>query len=470
MNTNSSLIKFAKFFLYLVPFSVLIVLPNNLFPFIGGKYYFFRIVVSLALGCVLLYWGIEDEENKLYFEIKQIFKKPLVIAVSLFVLIYVLASIFAYDPWAAFWSNFERQEGGFQMIHYWLFFILTVLLFKNLSDWTKMFWISIFSAIGVIFYGIFSAAFLPGFFGPYNSLIKESSIPGFFEALFNKDVRFQGSLGNSAYVAPYLMFIMFYSLFLWFTNKPGLNLKSLFYILLILFFGLFFVLSQTRGAFLGIIAAIIVFFIYLIFSDKKLKKIGIIGIVLFIILLGLAFYFRDSSFVKNLPGGRFLKIGLKEETAQTRFWTWQSAWRGFLERPILGWGQENFSAVFDKYFDIRHYNPENQGSQTWFDRAHSVVFDYLAETGILGLLSYIGIFATFLFFFFKYLKNENKNNFKFFNNLQLALMISIMIGYFVQNLIIFEVLPMYLNFFLCLGFFAVFLNFESKNNNLSIKK
>jgi O-antigen ligase len=164
-----------------------------------------------------------------------------------------------------------------------------------------------------------------------------------------------------------------------------------------------------------------------------------------------------------LPGSRFLQIDFQERTAQTRLWTWGSALNGFKERPILGWGPENFPAVFDKYFDIRHYIA-NQGSETWFDRAHSVIFDYLAETGILGLLSYLGIYIVFYLMFFRSIKiyNELKNKKNLSqdlpNDLQRNLMFSILIAYFVQNLIIFEVLPMYLNFFLILAFSSYVFN------------
>jgi O-antigen ligase len=471
---NINFLKLAKFFIYLVPFSVLIVLPSNFFPFIGGKYYFFRTAVSLSLVSLLFHWAFEDKENKIQKDLKQIFHHPLVMAVTAFVLFYVLASIFALDPQAAFWSNFERQEGGFQMIHYWLFFILLILLFKKEDDWKNIFWISIISAIGMIGYGILSAGFVPGFFGPYNSLVNGTSTPGFLKILFNKDMRFQGSLGNPAYVAPYLMFIIFYALYLWFKEKPKFDFRGISYILLVLFFGTFFVLSQTRGAFLGLVSGILVFFGFLIFKDKNLRKIGFGGLLIILILGGLVFYFKDSSLIQNLPGARFLKIDLKEQTAQTRFWTWNSAWRGFLDRPILGWGPENFPVVFDKYFDTRHFNPQT-GGETWFDRAHSAIFDYLAETGILGAISYLSIFVIFLVLFFKYFKNKNQNNKNqtvHLNNLQLGLILAIITGYFVQNLIIFEVLPMYLNFFLTLGLLVYLFkqNELSESLNKSTKK
>ena len=472
---NFNLISLSKFFLYLVPLVVLFVAPSNFFPFIGIKYYLFRTFVSFSLICVLIYWAFEDKENKIIKDLKEVFNRPLVKITTIFVFIYVLASLFAYDPQSAFWSNYERQEGGFQMLHYWLFFILLNLLFKTKKDWTRLFMVSIIAGTGMVLYGIFSIILPENFFGPYTSLMQGTSNPGFWSMLLNKSIRFQGSLGNPAYVAPYLMFIIFYTLYLWWDKKIRINSRSFWYLFLVLFFTLFFVLSQTRGAFLGLIAGIFAFLIYLILSNKNLKKAGILGMVILIILGGIVYFYRNSNFIQNLPGSRFLQISFKERTAQTRFWTWQSAWKGFKERPILGWGPENFPAVFDKYFDQRHYLV-NTPSETWFDRAHSVVFDYLAETGILGLLSYLGIYVVFYLIFFRLIKiyNELKNKKNLSkdlpNDLQWNLLFSILIAYFVQNLIIFEVLPMYLNFFLVLAFSSYVFSLLKLEANLKLNK
>jgi O-antigen ligase len=130
-------------------------------------------------------------------------------------------------------------------------------------------------------------------------------------------------------------------------------------------------------------------------------------------------------------------------TAQTRFWTWGSAWKGFLDRPIFGWGPENFTRVFDKYFDTRHYNP-NQSTETWFDRAHSVVFDYLAETGIVGLAAYLGL-ITLLVITALSLP---------YAPLLVAFAVALPVAYFVQGLVLFDVLATYLNLFLVAAFFV----------------
>src|SRR5205085_82544 len=58
---------------------------------------------------------------------------------------------------------------------------------------------------------------------------------------------------------------------------------------------------------------------------------------------------------------------------------------------ILGWGQENYAIVFDKYYDPRMY-----GQEPWFDRVHNIIFDWLVAGGFPGLILYLLIFAALL--------------------------------------------------------------------------
>src|SRR3989344_1251506 len=137
-------------------FSVDIVMRTTFFPFIGGKYYFFRFCVELALPFLLLAWAFDGEKYDLEIKprLARLFGQPIFLAVSAFALVFLLASLFAYDPHAAFWSNFERGEGAFQMLHYYLFFVLLSVLFEKREDWQKMFKISIVVTIFFILYGL----------------------------------------------------------------------------------------------------------------------------------------------------------------------------------------------------------------------------------------------------------------------------------------------------------------------------
>ncbi|MDP3015315.1 MAG: GxxExxY protein [bacterium] len=409
--------KLSKFFLYLVPFSVVIVSTSTLFPFIVGKYVFFRTSVSLALIFFLLGLLFQNAElrgqtrgttrNFLCEPALSLRKSALVWAVFAFVMIFLLACFFGVDPAMSFWSNFERGEGGLQILYLGIFFLLLVILFREEKDWKKLFWISILAAVLVIFYGIgahlkyidaemsvrtesgFEIREITGRGGPYFQTFK-----GFIGgSLKDPHFRFAGSLGNPAYTATYLIFALFYAGYLLLT-RINTDKKFMLLIGLIIFFFIFFWLAATRGAFLGLIAAIIGGVFYFVYQQKKWRKHLLALTIILILGVGAMVYFKDTPFVKSIPGSRLFDISFSAETFQHRTIMWEIAIDGWKERPLLGWGPENFLQVFDRHFNTEYFVPSS-GFGAWFDRAHSVYFDYLAETGILGLLSFLSIFGVF---------------------------------------------------------------------------
>jgi O-antigen ligase len=333
----------------------------------------------------------------------------------------------------------------FQMFHYYGFFLLLLLTFTEKKYWDWLLKASLVAATAMIFYGVFAAARFSSYIGPYcNGPTIEQCISPTLWGRLSSSARFQGSLGNPAFVAPYLLFSIYYALHLWYTGKKKRwEWRDAFYGSLIVFFLLFFTLSQTRGAFLGLVAGIGAGVLYLIVRHREYRKMAGIFAAILLLLGGSAYLNRKALIDAKVPGSRFLELDLKEVTAQTRFWTWGSAWKGFLDRPIFGWGPENFTRVFDKYFDTRHYNP-NQSTETWFDRAHSVVFDYLAETGIVGLAAYLGL-ITLLVITALSLP---------YAPLLVAFAVALPVAYFVQGLVLFDVLATYLNLFLVAAFFV----------------
>ena len=106
--------------------------------------------------------------------------------------------------------------------------------------------------------------------------------------------------------------------------------------------------------------------------------------------------------------GRFSAISLSDPTTAARLFLWVIAVKGWEERPILGWGQENFPYIFAK-----HYDPGMYGRAAWVDRAHDALtkdgsrvdrahdiffFDWLTAGGVLGLFTYLSIFCTAIWY------------------------------------------------------------------------
>ena len=66
------------------------------------------------------------------------------------------------------------------------------------------------------------------------------------------------------------------------------------------------------------------------------------------------------------------------------------------EKPLLGWGRENFSLGFNKYF-----NPAFEKAklgEAWEDRAHNIFLEEAINGGLFGLSSYLIFILIFLFF------------------------------------------------------------------------
>lgn len=437
-----SFFKASKIFLYISVFCVVIVTTSTLFPFIVGKYSFFRSTVFIALILFLFGYLIHpDVYESTYGErTKKLMHSPLFLAVTSFVFIFVIASFFAPDPQMAFWSNFERGEGGLQLIALYTFFTLLLILFKKENDWRFLFKLMLATGGLIFLYGVGAALGVNGLVGG-----------------FDASQRFQGSLGNPAYVGTYFMFLVFYALYVSNTEqKPAL--KKVFWILAIISF-LVLLITQTRGATFGIAGALFVFLLYLIFhGSKKAKKRALIGIGVFLLLAACVLYIKTTPLVTKIPGSRLINFDLKIGSLQTRVWTWESGLKGVGERPFFGWGPENFSFVFDKYFDTRHYVP-GISSETWYDRAHNVFFDYLVETGVLGLIAYLSMFVMFYYQFVKVGKKDalaqqgkqNQENNKS-NLMERGLILALPVGYLIQGMVLFDILPTYINLFLFLAF------------------
>jgi hypothetical protein len=250
------------------------------------------------------------------------------------------------------------------------------------------------------------------------------------------------TLGNSSFLGTYLLFNFFFALYLFFSTKAATKIFSAISAIFILV-SLFF--STARAATLAALGGIVVLMLlFLIFKrGKKAKIAGIVlsGIIFLGLIAGIYFAFIPNNPVNSLVG-RYIGSSFGG-----RIPVWQSAWKGFLDRPALGWGPENFELVFTKYYNPCLGGPLC-GGDVWYDRAHNIIIDTLVATGVLGFLSYLGIF---LAVFYALWKKFSKQIADFWTT---SIFFVILLAYFVQNLTVFDMVNSYLLFFLVLAFAA----------------
>jgi len=264
--------------------------------------------------------------------------------------------------------------------------------------------------------------------------------------------RLDATLGNSAYLAVYMLIHIFLSMF-FFGRSEKNSLMRWFYGGAVALQTIILYNTATRGALLGLIAGLIVSSLFVIFferENKKLRKFCIGSLTALVILVGTFIGIKNTQFVQDSPVlKRFADISLEEGTTKARLMVWSMAAQGFKENPILGWGQGNFNYVFNKYYDPGMYTQEQ-----WFDRTHNVFFDWLIAGGLLGILGYLSLFAVLIFYIFI----DRKNN---FTVVEKSIFIGMLTAYFVHNFFVFDHLISYILFFSILGYFH-HLNKEKK--------
>lgn len=397
--------KIARICTYISIAAPLIATKSLFFPFITGKMLFFRFFTEIALVAVA--GAIAYGEIPLS-TIKNVVKKPIFIAISVFTGLFILSTLTAEDPSFAFWSNFERGDGAWQMIHYFAFFFIISLLFQNHNDWKRLISAQVLISAFVGLYGVGQAINWPLWIidPPTGSV--------------------SGTLGSPAYLGVYMAISACFAV--WIALQTSGN-KRFLWIFIALFELVSFFMAQNRGSFTAVGISTVFMLCIGIFQKKRSKKTYIIaGIAAFLII------FSIGTLVFTIKGGNTI------EGFQPRLWTWESAIAGVIERPLFGWGAENFPFIFDKYYNPKHYLIES-----WFDRAHNTALEYLTTGGIPLFLAYAGIFFVL---YRRLLRKKNDRAFPFFAALPLI--------YLINGLALFETLPLYIVLFLIIAFITAF--------------
>ena len=401
--------------LFLIPFIPFPVSSAFFFPFITTKAFAWRIIVEIVFAAWLLLAFLDTAYRP---------KKSLILYSILgFLAIIGLADIFGITPIKSFWSNFERMEGFITLLHLGMFFLVISSVFKEI-DWKRWWNVSLAASFVMVLYSVLQIIGL--------------------KTINQGGVRVDGTLGNAIYLAVYMLFHIFIAfLFMW-REWKNVALRWVYGLLIITqVFILYY--TATRGAILGLLGGLLVMAVLNIRNNenKFARKMGIVTLVGLLFLVGGFFLIRNTNFVLSSPVlSRFSSLsslGTEEIKRQGRYFVWPMATEGFKERPILGWGQENFTYVFQK-----HYSPEMFHLEPWFDRAHNIFLDWMVAGGLLGLLSYLFLYVALVFSIWK--KTTN------WSYAEKSILTGLVAAYFFHNFFVFDHLVSYIVFFSLLAY------------------
>jgi O-antigen ligase len=419
---DNLLYKLVRYGLMLAVFVPLIIFRNNFSVFNFGKVVVFRTLIELL---IIAYIPLAIKYPKFRPPNPLSKKNRILFVLTLFTISYVVSTFLGVNWFKSFWGEWERMGGLFSWLHYYSFFVIAISVFREKKEWLDLLWLSVLAALVSTFYGFFQRG---------DSIYIVGASEG--------RTRIFGTLGNPASFASYILFNLYFAFYLFSKTldkreKGFLLFSSFVFIVAIL-------MSGVRGAFLALIISGL-WLLGVTFWKKRKKFIPLLVLAVIIVA---GFFFVRSDIIQNSPIlGRLANYSLEDETIKNRLIVWGIALDGVVDRPLFGWGPENFESVFSLHYDPAIY--KGVGTNV-FDRAHNIFLDIGVAQGLVGL---------FLFLFLWYTAIKKTSN---------RFLISLILAYFISNFFFFDLSSQYILLMVLFG--LVSYDSENRESNKSCQK
>ena len=439
----------------------IIVTTSTFFPFVVGKAVYARVMTEIA---VLFWVPLIIISTKYRPRFHWIF-----VAISSYICISFISAIMGVSFQVSFWSTFERMQGINDLIHWMIYITIMVSICRSKQDWITLITLNLLVSVIVCSIGI-------GHFVQVNLI---SSLFPFI----TENTRLESTLGNATYIGAFCGTNLFLgaaltSLSLQGRSNSTVNKadrqikkrrsqrrrrtnpntsnswygKNLIYLRSFWIFaatvnGLALIMSGTRGAILGItIATIFIAAVYIIKGDnnifRRLSIVPFIGLLTITLLLLLG---QGNPSIEKYKDRipvftRLTSISMDDASIISRKQTWEAGLRAFTDKPIFGWGPENFIVAWGRYFD------ESSGVTERFDQAHNKIIEELTTRGVTGLIAYLAIWIVLGTIIFKQFIGTRGGEQGF-----VILIAGGLCTYFVQNLFLFDTPTSYSQFVIMLA-------------------
>lgn len=385
----------------LTPF---VVTPHTIFPYVVGKALYSRVMIEMVFGCWALLAFLRPDCRPP--------RSRLLILFAMILGVTMLAAFYGVSVRRSFWSTYERMQGVVDLIHWFLFTVVLASVVRTVSNWRVLLNLN----LGVSLMMALLAIGQKYYFSEVLVLTWDS---------FGS--RVGTTFGNAIYLGMYLTVNVVIALgFLAQSfipvataatsppfemtgerrrkrNRtsppdvkhagPGLQIRRLFWGSVVLIEPWALVLTGSRGALAGLVTAIgfLAATSILLGSTRmaRIATVGLTGLVGSVFLLTWLLFFGPSLFPPDTAlSSPFSKHLVSGESFWERVAGWQAGVKGFIDKPVLGWGPENYVVIFGRHADGL------SGHTHIFDNAHSKFVEELTTKGLLGLLSYLSIWTS----------------------------------------------------------------------------
>lgn len=348
-------VRYGLFGVFLLPF---LVHKSYLYPWVTGKVWGLELLVEILFP----FWAVLALRRKEF----RPSRGPLLWAMLAFFAVATLSMALGDDPHRSFWSKPDRLTGLFFQYHLLGLFLMASTAWRGMTR-----------KAAAAFVIAASVAALHGVLQAYLGV--KGGIGDRGAAAF----------GNPSYLAQYLVPAFFVALWLMAgtASRAGRWGWGLLAALAIL--GMF--ASRSRGAMVALALSGLAAALFLSFrGDARQKRAGRLVLAgLFALALLFSVLDRWGPSHQWLYDQR-LSVQYFQESAGPRQLLIRNAFKGIADRPLLGWGPENFESAY--YF---HYDPATlrySDYETRQDRPHNILLEVLANLGVLGFLAWAALY------------------------------------------------------------------------------
>ena len=384
-----------------------VLFPPTVFPYLVGKGLLFRCLVEI----VFVAWTVVAALNPAYRPTRSLLLGLLAVALG----VALVSALLGVSVVRSLFSTYERMGGVLDQAHWFVFAVVLVSVVRA-TQWRVL----LNANLGV---GMVIALWAVGQHFGVEALLWESSREGYG--------RVMATLGNPIHLGAYVLVncLVAAGFFVesFFPGTPAgsraehaggvaksgqrrrsarRDIGPVLPWLARLYWGFgallgiwVVILTGARSALLGLIAgfaAVAALFTYLERRRVRLALGALAGllaaaVVLFAVVVATSE--RDEREMGDLPRSWKLlieRVAASKRAADTRLAAWDAAVRGFLERPVTGWGPENYVAVLG-----RHSTGVGTDMQT-HDNAHGRLAEEIATKGSLGVVSHLAIWVALL--------------------------------------------------------------------------
>ena len=408
----------------------LIISTNTIFPFIVGKAIFARSIIEIifTLWLILIICYPQHRPSKSW----------VIISLSIGLSVSIITSFMGVSFIRSLWSTFERMNGIIDQAHWLAFILVAGSVYRSLSSWRVLFTLNL---------GMAGFVSLVGLIQYYNwidpFLLEELTFP-------DSSNYIESTLGNSAFMSIYAMINSVLGLGLILQSIHNRQLKRLNFLQIfwllntsLCFWALW--LTASRWAFINsVLGALILSLGYSFWKTERIKT-GIVYIALFLslVVVTLPIVVRVVDDLENSMPMIWRILGPEEDRSYSRRTAaFEAAIDAYVEKPVFGWGPENFLVPWGKHVDIVPGDIIPS-----FDVAHSALAEKLATQGTLGILSSILIFSTIIIVLRRSIKCRSGHYRYFIIVITVALIVS-----YSQKLFIFDNVALTLQLSLLMAF------------------